>query len=256
MEYKVFLVDDERWSLKDVRYTCPFEELGFDVIGESTSAVKALEEIRQGRPDVVFVDIRMPAMTGLDLIHLIKKDLPDTVFIILSGYAEFNYATEALRLGVFDYCLKPMEEQAARELLVRIRAHLDEKGRQQHEIERESVKESVGSANVQFSELLQYVNAHLTEPLALGDLAAQYHINVSYCGELFKSITGENFTQYVRNRRMKLACDLMLRTQLPLSQIAVRTGYADLPYFSRIFTQTMGTSPSRWRAENRAKGWR
>ena len=187
MEYKVFLVDDERWSLKDVRYTCPFEELGFDVIGESTSAVKALEEIR---PDVVFVDIRMPAMTGLDLIHLIKKDLPDTVFIILSGYAEFNYAAEALRLGVFDYCLKPMEEQAARELLVRIRTHLDEKGRQQHEIEQESVKESVGSANVQFSELLQYVNAHLTEPLALGDLAAQYHINVSYCGELLQKHHG------------------------------------------------------------------
>ena len=256
MEYKVFLVDDERWSLKDVRYTCPFQELGFDVVGESTSAVKAMEEIRRERPDVVFADIRMPAMTGLDLIHLLKKDLPDTLFIILSGYAEFNYAAEALRLGVFDYCLKPMEEQAARELLVRIRAHLDEKRKRKEAHDAQSVEEPAGSANVQFSELLQYVNTHLTEPLALGDLAAQYHINVSYCGELFKSITGENFTQYVRNRRMKLACDLMLRTQLPLSQIAVRAGYADLPYFSRIFTQTMGTSPSRWRTENRAGGRR
>ena len=246
--YYVYLVDDEKWSLCDVLYTFPFAQYGFEVVGQNTNALAALDAIQDLRPDVVFADIRMPSITGLDLIYMVKQRLPETVFVILSGYAEFDYATDALRMGVFDYCLKPMSEQSARQLLSRLREYLDG-----HAEPKEKKEPIPLGGSPQFTALLQYVNDHITEQLVLNELAQRFYINVSYCGELFKNVTGENFTQYVRRCRMQLACDLLKRTSLPLSQVAVRVGYPDLPYFSRIFTSAMGISPSRYRAAEREK---
>ena len=103
---------------------------------------------------------------------------------------------------------------------------------------------------------LRHVNAHINEPLVLGELAQRFFINDSYCGELFKTVTGETFTHYVRRRRLEQACDLLEHTALPLTQIAARVGYADLPYFSRVFTASYGVSPSRYRAAAQAGGRR
>lgn len=247
--YTVYLVDDEKWALYDVRHTCPFDEFGFEVIGENTNAFRALDDILEMKPHVVFADIRMPAVTGLDLIHLIKQKLPHTIFVILSGYSEFEYATDALRLRVFDYCLKPMEEESARDLLQRLTEYIQSQPCTTPLTENEEIVCSSES----FSALLRYVNQHINEPLVLGELAQRFFINVSYCGELFKSVTGENFTQYVRKKRIKQACELLTRTAMPMSQVAVRVGYSDLPYFSRLFAATMGVSPSRFRAMQREK---
>lgn len=245
--YSVYLVDDEKWSLCDVLYTFPFGQCGFEVVGQNTNALAALDAILDIRPAVVFADIRMPSISGLDLIHMVKQQLPETVFVILSGYAEFEYAVDALRMEVFDYCLKPIDEQSAQQLLIRLKAHLDSRAAP----EEEEALPLGGSP--QFTALLQYVNDHITEPLALGELAQRFYINISYCGELFRNVTGENFTQYVRRRRLQLACSLLRRTNLPLSQVASRVGYPDLPYFSRVFTAAMGVSPSRYRAAEREK---
>jgi two-component system response regulator YesN len=250
--YTVYLIDDEKWALYDVKHTCPFAAYGFSVVGESTNALSALDEVFALRPDVVFADIRMPSLTGIDLIHMVKQRLEGTVFVILSGYAEFEYAADALRMGVFDYCLKPMSEESARDLLGRLSAHLKGRSAAPEAHEEEAADYTGGSA--QFAALLQYVNEHITDPLALGELAQRFFLNVSYCGELFKSVTGETFTQYVRRRRIQQACELLRRTQLPMSQIALRVGYADLPYFSRLFTAAKGVSPTRYRAANKQTG--
>lgn len=244
----VYLVDDEKWALYDVVHTCPFEKYGFELVGQSTNAVRALDEILEHKPDVVFADIRMPSVSGIDLIHLIKQKNPQTVFVILSGYAEFDYAARALRMGVFDYCLKPLSDEDADSLLQRLSAHLETRRAARPFSETESSAREHPGGSEQFRALLQYVDAHINEPLVLGELAQRFYINVSYCGELFKTVTGETFTQYVRRRRMQQACELLRRTALPMSQIAARVGYADLPYFSRLFTAAMGISPSRYRA--------
>ena len=69
--YSVYLVDDEKWSLCDVLYTFPFAQYGFEVVGQNTNALAALDAIQDLRPDVVFADIRMPSITGLDLIYMV-----------------------------------------------------------------------------------------------------------------------------------------------------------------------------------------
>ena len=115
--YSVYLIDDEKWALYDVQHTCPFAEYGFSVAGAQTNPFAALDEVVELRPDAVFVDVRMPQVSGLDLIRMIQQRAPETAFVILSGYAEFSYAATALRLGAVDYCLKPMDAPEARALL-------------------------------------------------------------------------------------------------------------------------------------------
>ncbi|MBO0993126.1 response regulator transcription factor [Bacillus sp. SD088] len=106
-KYKVFLVDDEpmvRAGLKKV-----LEKVGsnWQYIGEATNGKQALSMIRQLQPDLVISDIRMPGITGLQLLEAIKQLYPDTILILLTGYPEFEYAQHALRYGAFDYILKP-----------------------------------------------------------------------------------------------------------------------------------------------------
>lgn len=124
--YKVILVDDEKWSLEGLMNVFPWEEMGFDVIAQLTNSQDALEIIRDQTPDVVFTDIRMPNISGLDLISFTREMGKTSEFIIISGYDDFNYAQQALQLGAFDYRLKPIDPDDARMVLKRLKDHLDE----------------------------------------------------------------------------------------------------------------------------------
>ena len=108
--YKVFIVDDEEYVVKSLKARINWKEHGFEVVGYSFSSDEALKEIIQLKPDLVFTDIRMPGMSGLELIKSIKESGLNTLSIVISGYAEFAYAQKALNYGAFGYCLKPFDD--------------------------------------------------------------------------------------------------------------------------------------------------
>ena len=125
--YKVILVDDEIWSLEGLAASFEWEENGFRVIGKYTESLEAIAHIKEECPDVVFTDIRMPDMTGLEMMKEIRETNQDTEFIVVSGYAQFEYAREAVRQGAFDYNLKPIDLEEADELLKRLKKRLNYK---------------------------------------------------------------------------------------------------------------------------------
>jgi two-component system, response regulator YesN len=127
--YKVLLVDDEPWVLKGIRETFDWSKEGFTVIQETTRSVVALEIILEERPDVVFTDIRMPKISGIELMQKVREQGLDTEFVVISGFNDFVYAQQALQQGAFDYCLKPLQMDYAERLLVKLRKHLDIKKR-------------------------------------------------------------------------------------------------------------------------------
>lgn len=106
---KVYLVDDEYFVRTSLRKNIPWAENGFEVIGESNNGKTALEEIPQLCPDIAVVDINMPFYNGLELIDLLHQNMVNCKYIILTGYDEFKYAQKAIRLGVSDYILKPID---------------------------------------------------------------------------------------------------------------------------------------------------
>lgn len=123
--YRVVIVDDEPWVLKGIRNTFKWEELGFQVIAETTDPLFAFEIIREQKPDVVMTDIRMPEISGIDLMRMSRKQGVCSEFIIISGVADFHYAQESMRLGCFDYLLKPLQFEEADALLERLFHHLE-----------------------------------------------------------------------------------------------------------------------------------
>lgn len=115
--HSVFIVDDESWIVDGLKISIDWEKHGFEVVGEAYNGANALELISKLKPDIVFTDIRMPGMNGLELIKKVKDIYFDIQFIVISGYAEFAYAQKALSNGAIGYCLKPFDESEILTLL-------------------------------------------------------------------------------------------------------------------------------------------
>lgn len=123
--YRVIIVDDEQWALIGIR---KFLERGsdqFQIIYETTNPIEALEAICSMQPDLVFTDIRMPEISGLDLITKTRQRGVSSEFVIISGFSEFAFAQQALRAGALDYLLKPLDIPNARDILLKIQQHMD-----------------------------------------------------------------------------------------------------------------------------------
>ncbi len=126
---KVFLVEDEFVIREGIKNNIDWKAHGYEFCGEAGDGELAYPMIQKLRPDIVITDIRMPFMDGLELSRLIRKELPDTEIIILSGYQEFEYAKEAIKLGVAQYLSKPINGEELLAELDELSAKIEEKRR-------------------------------------------------------------------------------------------------------------------------------
>lgn len=125
--YRVVIVDDEPWALIGIRKLIERNGNKFKIICETTEPLKALEVICEEYPDVVFADIRMPEMTGIELMQRTRAQEKDVDFVVISGFAEFSYVQQALQEGAMDYQLKPLDMEKAQEMLDKLYKKLENK---------------------------------------------------------------------------------------------------------------------------------
>ncbi|MFB9326440.1 response regulator [Paenibacillus aurantiacus] len=123
--FSVLIVDDESWVVESLKASVEWENYGFEIVGEAYSGLDAMEQIVGKRPDVVFTDIRMPGMTGLQLIKQGMESDNPPVFVVVSGHAEFAYAQRALNYGAAAYCLKPYDEREIIDVLLKLKKKLE-----------------------------------------------------------------------------------------------------------------------------------
>ncbi|MBC8081478.1 MAG: response regulator [Gorillibacterium sp.] len=121
---RVVAAEDEPWILDHLVKKIEQSQLGFEVVGTARNGQVALEQIRTLQPDVVFTDIKMPIMDGLDLAERIKDEFPHLPIIVLTGYSEFDYARKALQIGISDYLLKPLNQTELNEVLLKVRENV------------------------------------------------------------------------------------------------------------------------------------
>lgn len=107
---KVLIIDDEPMQRQGIVRLTPWEDFGAEVIGAAGSGMEGILLARERHPDVLIVDIKMPGLSGLDVIARLREEL-DAEYIILSGYSEFEYAQQAISLGVCAYLLKPLDDE-------------------------------------------------------------------------------------------------------------------------------------------------
>lgn len=116
--YRILVVDDEKFIRKSICNRMDWAAFGIEVAGEAANGREALEQIESLRPQIVLADIRMPVMDGIAFITEAKKRYPQVHYILMSAYSDFEYAKQAIRLGVEDYILKPVKIAELEEVLL------------------------------------------------------------------------------------------------------------------------------------------
>lgn len=238
--YKVVLADDEVWMTLSLKKLIEKSELPFQIAGEAMNGLVALEMVEEKRPDVLITDIRMPGYDGLELIEQLKKRNLDTKVILISGYAEFEYARKAIGLGASEYLLKPVKAGQLYKALENIACGFQESGRTETEEETELTW---------IQEILKDIKENYTKEISLTSLAQTYNISVSYLSERLKEQLGMSFSEYLISKRIQKAKELLKNERLSVQQVGEQSGYKDYYYFIKVFKKATGISPSKYRKQ-------
>jgi two-component system response regulator YesN len=236
-EFNCIIVDDDKWALIDIRKSLDLEKAGFRVVGEYLNADDALQAIKHLKPDLVITDICMGKKSGLEMIQACREHNIFTEFIIISGYSEFAYAQRALKYNVFYYMLKPIEAQEGKRVMHMVYEKLAH-GRYNCAVEEHSPFENV----------LEYIRENFAEDILLEELAKRFGFNMTYLSSLFKKKTGKSFVQYKNEVKVEKAKVFLRNSNLSIHDIAIKCGVDDASYFSFIFKQLTGVSPTQYRS--------
>ncbi|PLT44709.1 Two-component response regulator yesN [Paenibacillus pasadenensis] len=248
----VLIVDDEPRTRQGLAKTLEgWAEGRFEILS-AENGDEALELAAERPIHLLLTDIRMPEMNGLELIRAIKERGSDPVSVLLSGYSEFDYAQEGIRLGVVNYLLKPVTraklleaaEQALEIALERRRLGAMERivdlGLAELKEEDRLVPQPVQDA-------IRFIEDNVRTPLTLREVAEHVHLNPSYFSSLFKDKTGMTFSQFVARSKLQAAKKLLYSTGLPVGEIAEQVGYQTAKYFITLFKDYEGMTPSQYR---------
>ena len=235
----VYIADDEVWITLGL--TKLLEKSGYDiwVVGTANNGITAREEIAEFKPDILFTDIRMPGMTGLELLREIPEVSSATKVVMISGYAEFSYAQEAIQHHAYDYLLKPIKEEELDRILRNISA----------ESGGEPIKEDqeIHAPERMIDCVIREIRNHYTEDIQLTTLASKDSVSIARLSTDIKKKLGMNFSDYVTQLRIQRAKELLSDESMSVSEIAEIVGYNDYFYFIKVFKKVQGISPSKYR---------
>lgn len=239
--YKIFLADDEIWVIMGLKKLIKKIGAPFQVVGEASNGVMALEEIEKKKPDVLITDIRMPGMDGLELMKEIRKKKLDTKVVLVSGYAEFDYAQKAIRMGAVDYLLKPVEAETFAKVLENLEKMLDERGGKQEEQPEEILNPSA------LENIVEEIQSRYNENITLTGFSEKHNISAGHLSNLLKERLGMSFSEYITAKRVQKAKELLADERLSVEKVANEVGYKDYFYFTKVFKKAVGISPSKYR---------
>ena len=236
----VLLVDDEIIIREGFKRLFDWEAHDCQVVGEAADGMEALAQIDALKPDIVIMDINIPIMNGLKVIQMSRLKHPDTAFVIVSGYDDFSYCREALRLQITDYILKPVNYEEFGTCIDNLKIALFQQLLPQEEAKIEDRP---------IVAITRYLQEHLDEDISLSLLSEEFHLSAQYISQLFKSEIGVNFLAYLTNIRMERAKKLLLSTALSIGEISEQLGFGDYRVFTKVFKKTEGVTPSQYRRD-------
>ncbi|MEK3881988.1 response regulator [Paenibacillus sp. PL2-23] len=252
--FKVLLVEDEEMIRKGLRFTFDWMRAGCVVVGEAENGEEGLRQIAALRPDIVIVDVNMPLMDGISMIeHSVEE--ATCSYIILSGYDEFRLAKDAIRLGVTEYLLKPLEQEQLLAALERAKRQVEMKRQYAvlktseaggGEALRASVMKLPGKSTRYVTKMLQYVQEHYAEKISIKDLVEKLEVSATYLNQKFKSETSYTFNDFLNRYRIQKAMEMLQQSDEKVYAIAVDVGFKDYKYFIAIFKKYAGCTPSSY----------
>lgn len=254
---KVFLVDDEYLERTLLRYSVPWEELGLEIVGEAESGEEMMEKIKSASPDIIFTDICMPFMDGLQMSKIVKEQYSDIEVVIITGHRDFSYAKNAIHIGVSEYLLKPIDKQEVIDISQKIKNRI--KNRKEMNLQYQLIHDIQNSgisltADKKCSELVTHAikiieDSLSNSELSLKSIAQDLYVNPSYLCRVFKREARENITDYILQLRIKRSIEYLKNTNLKAYEIAEKVGISDSHYFSILFKKQVGKSIQEYKKQ-------
>ncbi len=258
---KIVVIDDEKWIRKLIINLLPYDKYSIVVVGEAEDGEEGLELIEKEKPHIILTDIRMPILSGLDLIQKLNSKLPNSQIIIISGYDSFDYAQSAIKYGVVDFILKPVEEEELEKAIGKAVKLLK---KDDHLIKTKHLEKQVKRLSMDFIEIreedfpnvssdkirksLKYIHENYQNQISLNEVSDAVLMNSSYLSDLFKKEVGMGFNQYLMNIRFTAAKKLLKEQKdLTIGDIATIVGFMDSNYFSRLFKKNFNCTPQEFR---------
>lgn len=234
--YRVMIIDDERAIRNILKKTIQWENLDMEVVGEAESGIEAVNIIDELRPHIVFLDIRMPFMNGIEFARLAKERYPRLKIIILTAFDEFEYARDCIGIGVSEYILKPIKREDINRTITAIKKQLDE------EVAPEETE--IQQMDTVSSKIAEYIAEHYSDKdLNLTKMAIEFGYNSSYLSRLIKREMGSTFTEILMMKRMEYAKKYAVEGMV-MYLAGREVGIPDPQYFGKCFKRYVGVNYS------------
>lgn len=243
--YRVLIVDDEQIIVEGMKKAVPWEKYDCTVCGTATDGESGLEAVRQLKPDILFTDICMPNMDGLAMLAALKSEMPRLQATILTGYHDFSYAQEAVRLGVVRLLTKPSRMEDIREAIAAMTTVLASLPAEEV-VEPPKAEEQAASSFV-VRGALAFMEESYNQKLTLQMVADRCYVSQWHLSKLLNKHADQSFYEILNGIRVKKAKELLTNPKLRVADIGELVGYNDTAHFSRTFKKVEGVSANEYR---------
>ena len=259
---RVVVADDEPLVRRGIRSALESSGGLAELVGEASTGEQAVARVRELKPDLILLDIRMPGGDGISAAEQIRKLSPSTRIVVLTAYPDFTYAQKMLRLGASDYLLKPSSPHALLEVMRSIARDVRSFGRTCYPA---TIYESTPPASTSGSPLKagadgeggltrrgaiaaarRYIDENLYRPLTLSEVADFVGFSPWYFSAIFRTEVGCPFRDYLSRVRVEAGKRALVETGLSIQEIAYRVGYSEPSHFTQAFKRIVGVTPRQY----------
>ena len=257
--YTMLIADDEKWTRDRIISYFKWKKINVSIVSEAADGEEALALSKQLKPDIIISDIRMPGLNGLDFLKSLNEEGVNAKVIIISGYGDFEYAQKAIKLGVADYILKPVENAVLINAVKKCIRQIEAEAFKNKIIEDAGVKANLtgklagyinksGYKNT-IDIAITFINNNYHRPITLNDVSAEVKLNPSYFSKLFKNSIGISYSKYLTRFRINKAKELLADPTRRIKEISAMVGYKNTRYFTNVFKSLTKVSPNTFKEQ-------
>ena len=246
--FKVCIIEDEIIIRQGLIQSINWSELDCVVVAEANNGVEGIKVIEKHLPDIIIMDINMPVMDGLTMLTSLPSYMYST--IIISGHSEFEYAQKAIKLGVTEYLLKPLDHQelieaikrAQEDLLMR-RLYLEKVTTTKDEDKFFIMNRNIQVSSFSLMKAIEFISENFHNKITMKDLVEATGKSSTFLNLRFQKELNMSFLEFLTNYRIQSAIDLMKERKLQLYEIAQAVGFNEYKYFNQVFKKVVSVPP-------------
>lgn len=259
---RILIVEDEEMIRRGLVYTFNWLEMGCVIVDDASNGVEGLEKIQKHKPDLVLADIKMPKMSGLEMIEKAKEQGLVFESVILTSFSDFDFARKSIDLKVEDYILKPVNEERLQSTIIKIAKSIEEKNQSEKvsKVVLNAIQilnidnfENISNSNHYVAKALEKIKEDYAKKISIEKIADELSVSASYLSREFKKYTSNTFLEFLNKFRIQRAVELLSGGKFKVYEVAEMVGITEYKHFYDIFKKYAGVSPSVYINGNESK---